>query len=89
MDASTPGLCTAGAVVTANPKYAETIRLLRNWGESRRYYHDLRDFNYRMEGMQGALSDRTGLRGRAATRQRRNPPAADYRKPSARTSRCR
>jgi dTDP-4-amino-4,6-dideoxygalactose transaminase len=45
----------AGAVVTANPDYAKTIRLLRSWGESRRYYHDLRGFNYRMEGMQGAI----------------------------------
>jgi dTDP-4-amino-4,6-dideoxygalactose transaminase len=45
----------AGAVVTANPEFAQTIRLLRSWGESRRYYHDLRGFNYRMEGMQGAI----------------------------------
>ena len=45
----------AGAVVTANPEYATSIRLLRSWGESRRYYHDLRGFNYRMEGMQGAI----------------------------------
>lgn len=45
----------AGAVVTSNPEYAQTVRLLRSWGESRRYYHDLRGFNYRMEGMQGAI----------------------------------
>ena len=45
----------AGAVVTANPEYAKTIRLLRSWGESRRYYHDLRGFNYRMEGLQGSI----------------------------------
>jgi dTDP-4-amino-4,6-dideoxygalactose transaminase len=45
----------AGAVLTANPEYANTIRLLRSWGESRRYYHELRGFNYRMEGMQGAI----------------------------------
>jgi dTDP-4-amino-4,6-dideoxygalactose transaminase len=45
----------AGAVVTANPEYAKTVRLLRSWGESRRYYHDLRGFNYRMEGIQGAI----------------------------------
>jgi dTDP-4-amino-4,6-dideoxygalactose transaminase len=44
-----------GAVVTANPDYAKTIRLLRSWGESRRYHHDLRGFNYRLEGMQGAI----------------------------------
>ncbi len=45
----------AGAVVTSNPEYANTVGLLRSWGESRRYYHDLRGFNYRMEGMQGAI----------------------------------
>ena len=45
----------AGAVVTSDPEYAQTVRLLRSWGESRRYYHDLRGFNYRMEGMQGAI----------------------------------
>jgi dTDP-4-amino-4,6-dideoxygalactose transaminase len=45
----------AGAVVTGNPEFAKTIRMLRNWGESRRYHHDLRGFNYRMEGMQGAV----------------------------------
>jgi len=42
-----------GAVVTNNPQYANTIRMLRDWGQSRKYYHDLRGFNYRMEGMQG------------------------------------
>ena len=44
-----------GAVVTGNPEIAKTIRLLRNWGESKRYYHDLPGYNYRMEGMQGAV----------------------------------
>ena len=44
-----------GAVVTANPEYADTVRSLRNWGESQRYHHDLRGFNYRLEGMQGAI----------------------------------
>jgi dTDP-4-amino-4,6-dideoxygalactose transaminase len=44
-----------GAVVTNNPEYANTIRMLRDWGQSRKYYHDLRGFNYRLEGMQGAI----------------------------------
>jgi dTDP-4-amino-4,6-dideoxygalactose transaminase len=44
-----------GAVMTSNPECARTIRLLRNWGESRRYFHELRGFNYRLEGMQGAI----------------------------------
>ncbi len=44
-----------GAVVTGNPEFANTIRKLRNWGESRRYSHELPGYNYRMEGMQGAV----------------------------------
>ena len=44
-----------GIVVTSNPEYANTIRMLRDWGQSRRYYHDLPGFNYRMDGIQGAI----------------------------------
>jgi dTDP-4-amino-4,6-dideoxygalactose transaminase len=44
-----------GAVVTNNPDYAEAIRLLRSWGEKRRYEHLIRGFNYRMDGIQGAV----------------------------------
>jgi dTDP-4-amino-4,6-dideoxygalactose transaminase len=44
-----------GAVVTGNPEFAKTIRMQRDWGQSRRYYHDLPGFNYRMEGIQGAV----------------------------------
>jgi dTDP-4-amino-4,6-dideoxygalactose transaminase len=44
-----------GAAVTSNPTYAETMRLLRSWGEKRRYEHSMRGFNYRMVGIQGAI----------------------------------
>jgi len=44
-----------GAVVTNNDVYAKTIRMLRDWGQSSKYHHDLRGFNYRLEGMQGAI----------------------------------
>jgi dTDP-4-amino-4,6-dideoxygalactose transaminase len=44
-----------GAVTTNNEGYAKTIRMLRDWGQSRKYHHDLRGFNYRLEGMQGAI----------------------------------
>lgn len=44
-----------GAVTTSNETYAKTIRMLRDWGQSRKYHHDLRGFNYRLEGMQGAI----------------------------------
>jgi dTDP-4-amino-4,6-dideoxygalactose transaminase len=44
-----------GAVVTNNPDYARTIRMLRDWGAERRYEHVLKGYNYRMEGFQGAI----------------------------------
>jgi dTDP-4-amino-4,6-dideoxygalactose transaminase len=44
-----------GAVTTSNPKHAETVRMLRDWGQDRKYHHLLRGYNYRMEGFQGAV----------------------------------
>ena len=44
-----------GAVTTSNAEYARTIRMLRDWGQDRKYHHLLRGFNYRMEGLQGAI----------------------------------
>jgi dTDP-4-amino-4,6-dideoxygalactose transaminase len=44
-----------GAVTTSNPDYANTIRMLRDWGQDRKYHHLLRGYNYRMEGFQGAV----------------------------------
>jgi dTDP-4-amino-4,6-dideoxygalactose transaminase len=44
-----------GAVTTSNPEYAQTMRMLRDWGQDRKYHHVLRGFNYRMEGFQGAI----------------------------------
>ena len=44
-----------GAITTSNPEYARKIRLLRDWGQDRKYHHALRGFNYRMEGFQGAI----------------------------------
>lgn len=44
-----------GAVTTNNPEFAHKIRVLRDWGAERRYYHDLKGFNYRLEGIQGAV----------------------------------
>lgn len=67
----------AGAVVTANPEYAGAIRLLRNWGQTRRYEHAVRGFNYRMEGLQGAIL-RVKLRHLEAWTEARRAIAAAY-----------
>ena len=45
----------AGMVVTGDPRYATTIRMLRDWGAEKKYHHVLKGYNYRMEGIQGAV----------------------------------
>lgn len=45
----------AGAVTTNNIGYARAIRMLRDWGQDQKYHHVIRGFNYRMEGLQGAV----------------------------------
>jgi len=44
-----------GALVTNNAGYAARARALREHGSTQRYYHDEVGFNYRMEGIQGAV----------------------------------
>jgi dTDP-4-amino-4,6-dideoxygalactose transaminase len=44
-----------GLVTTNNPEYAKKIRMLRDWGAEKKYEHVLKGFNYRMEGIQGAI----------------------------------
>ena len=45
----------AGMVVTDNADYADAIRKLRDWGQARRYHHDLAGYNFRMAAIQGAV----------------------------------
>jgi dTDP-4-amino-4,6-dideoxygalactose transaminase len=45
----------AGISTTNDEKYAHTMRLLRDWGQERKYYHDIHAFNYRMDAIQGAI----------------------------------
>jgi dTDP-4-amino-4,6-dideoxygalactose transaminase len=44
-----------GALVTNNAAFAARARSLREHGSTQRYYHDEVGFNYRMEGIQGAV----------------------------------
>lgn len=44
-----------GALVMNDPKLAARARSLREHGSTVRYYHDEIGFNYRMEGIQGAV----------------------------------
>jgi dTDP-4-amino-4,6-dideoxygalactose transaminase len=45
----------AGIATTNDERYAHTMRLLRDWGQERKYYHDIHAFNYRMDAIQGAI----------------------------------
>jgi dTDP-4-amino-4,6-dideoxygalactose transaminase len=44
-----------GIVVTNRRSMDRDIRMLRDWGQEKKYHHVLKGYNYRMEGMQGAI----------------------------------
>lgn len=44
-----------GMVVTNNADHARTIRMLRDWGAEKKYHHVMKGYNFRMEGIQGAV----------------------------------
>ncbi len=45
----------AGAVVTNDDELAEKIRMLRDHGQAKKYYHGMIGWNARMDGIQGAV----------------------------------
>jgi dTDP-4-amino-4,6-dideoxygalactose transaminase len=44
-----------GLVTTNNDAMAAKMRLLRDWGQVKKYHHDMLAYNYRMDGIQGAV----------------------------------
>lgn len=44
-----------GAVVTDRPEFARKVSLLRDWGQEAKYNHVVAGYNYRMDGIQGAV----------------------------------
>jgi len=44
-----------GMVVSSSESFAREVRMLRDWGAEKKYHHVLKGFNYRMEGLQGAM----------------------------------
>jgi len=44
-----------GMAVTNNADYASIMRMLRDWGQEEKGYHKLKGYNYRMDGIQGAI----------------------------------
>jgi dTDP-4-amino-4,6-dideoxygalactose transaminase len=73
-----------GAIVTNNTRYAEIIGQLRDHGQSRKYHHDAVGYNYRMEGLQGAVLG-VKLRHLDEWNSARRQHAASYRKALAET----
>lgn len=45
----------AGAVTTHSPEIAERLRMLRNYGQEKRYYHKIQGTNSRLDEIQAAL----------------------------------
>ncbi|MCK4795815.1 MAG: DegT/DnrJ/EryC1/StrS family aminotransferase [Spirochaetes bacterium] len=45
----------AGAIVTNNEKLANKIKMFRDHGQGKKYYHDIIGWNARMDGIQGAV----------------------------------
>ncbi len=44
-----------GAIVTDNDDWNNAMRMLRDHGSLQKYHHDVLGYNYRMEGIQGAV----------------------------------
>jgi dTDP-4-amino-4,6-dideoxygalactose transaminase len=44
-----------GMVTTANEEYARKVRMFRDWGAEKKYHHVLKGYNFRLEGIQGAV----------------------------------
>jgi dTDP-4-amino-4,6-dideoxygalactose transaminase len=50
------GACgEGGAVVSNHSEFAQSISLLRDWGQESKYNHVVQGYNYRMDGIQGAV----------------------------------
>ncbi|HTT22798.1 MAG TPA: DegT/DnrJ/EryC1/StrS family aminotransferase [Candidatus Sulfotelmatobacter sp.] len=71
------GACgEAGAVTTSDPALAQKVRMLRDHGQARKYYHDMEGYNGRLDSIQagmlhvklGHLTEWNQKRREAATR---------------------
>jgi dTDP-4-amino-4,6-dideoxygalactose transaminase len=67
----------AGAIVTGSSELQEKIRILRDHGQVRKYFHSVVGWNCRMDGIQGAVLQ-IKLRHLEAGNQRRRAHAAHY-----------
>ncbi len=71
------GAGEGGAVTTSDPALAERIRVLRDWGQTRKYEHEVKGGNHRMDAVQAAVL-RVKLRHLDAWTDARRQRAARY-----------
>jgi dTDP-4-amino-4,6-dideoxygalactose transaminase len=74
------GACgEAGAVTTNDAGLAQKIRMLRDHGQSQKYYHDIEGYNGRLDSIQAGIL-RVKLRHLGEWTEKRRTAAANYRK---------
>jgi dTDP-4-amino-4,6-dideoxygalactose transaminase len=74
------GACgEGGAVTTDDPEVAQTIRMLRDHGQSRKYFHDVEGYNGRLDAIQAGILQ-VKLRHLAKWNDQRRAAAVRYRK---------
>jgi dTDP-4-amino-4,6-dideoxygalactose transaminase len=49
------GYGEGGAIVSDNVDLMQRVTMLRDWGQERKYHHVVAGYNYRMDGIQGAV----------------------------------
>ena len=74
------GACgEAGAITTNDPAMAEKMRMLRDHGQSRKYYHDIEGYNGRLDALQAGILH-VKLGHLKAWNEQRRAKAAEYRR---------
>lgn len=68
----------AGGIITDDPELVKKMRMLRDHGQAKKYYHDLVGWNGRMDGIQGAVLS-VKLRHLPAWNEARRAHAKRYR----------
>jgi dTDP-4-amino-4,6-dideoxygalactose transaminase len=72
------GACgEAGAVTTDDPEIAARVRILRDHGQAKKYYHDLEGYNGRLDAIQAGIL-RVKLQFLAKWNEQRRAHAAEY-----------
>lgn len=71
------GFGEGGIVTTNNADYAHHMKLLRDWGQEKKYHHDMLAYNFRMDAIQGAIL-RVKLRYLEAWTELRRSHASQY-----------